>query len=177
MANGLILYRSKYGATEKYALWLKEAAGFDCIETKKADAKTAQPYDTIVLMGGVYAGGVAGLDFLKKHFEALKGKRIFLFAVGASPYDEKAIAEGMSRCLKGELAGLPCFYGRGMWDLEKMNFADRTLCKLLLKATARQDPATFEPWQTALASVKPGESCDWTDKSYLEPLLAALREG
>ena len=177
MTNGLILYRSKYGATEKYAHWLKEATGFTCIDTKKADAKTAQKYDTIVLMGGVYAGGVAGLDFLKKNIAALKGKRIYLFAVGASPYDEKAVAEGMSRCLKGDLAGLPCFYGRGMWDLEKMHFGDRTLCKMLLKATAKQDPATFEPWQAALASVKPGESCDWTDESYLQPLLAALREG
>lgn len=174
MKNGLILYRSKYGATQKYAQWLKEATGFDCMETKKADVKTAQGYDTIVLMGGVYAGGVAGLDFLKKNHSLIKGKRILLFAVGASPYDEKAFTEGMQRNLKGELAGLPCFYGRGMWDLENMHFGDRTLCKMLLKATAKQDPSTFEPWQAALAGMKPGETADWTDKAYLEPLLAAL---
>ncbi len=174
MANGLILYKSKYGATRKYALWLKEATGFDCMETKAAGVKDVQRYDTIVLMGGVYAGGVAGLDFLKKNMDALKGKRIVIFAVGASPWDEKAFTEGMRRCLKGNLAGLPCFYGRGMWNLEKMHFADRTLCKMLLMATAKQDPATYEPWQAALASVKPGENCDWTDKAYLEPLLAAI---
>jgi hypothetical protein len=129
---------------------------------------------TIVLMGGVYAGGVAGLDFLKKNYALIKGKRILLFAVGASPYDEKAFTEGVRRCLKGDLAGLPCFYGRGMWDLESMHFGDRTLCKMLLKATAKQDPSTFEPWQAALAAMKPGETADWTDKAYLEPLLAAL---
>ena len=176
MKNGLILYRSKYGATKKYAQWLKDATGFDLLETKKADAKTAQGYDTIVLMGGVYAGGLAGLDFLKKNLSLLKGKRILLFAVGASPYDEKAITEGMQRTLKGDLAALPCFYGRGMWDLEKMHFGDRTLCKMLLKATAKQDPSTFEPWQAALAAMKPGETADWTDKAYLEPLLAALKQ-
>jgi hypothetical protein len=104
----------------------------------------------------------------------IKGKRILLFAVGASPYDEKAFTEGVRRCLKGDLAGLPCFYGRGMWDLENMHFGDRTLCKMLLKATAKQDPSTFEPWQAALAAMKPGETADWTDKAYLEPLLAAL---
>lgn len=175
MNNGLILYRSKYGATQKYAQWLKEATGFDCTETKGVDAKTAAAYDTIVLMGGVYAGGLAGLDFLKKNLAALSGKRIFLFAVGASPYDEKAISEGMSRTLKGDLAKLPLFYGRGMWDLEGMHFGDRTLCKMLLKACAKQDPATYEPWQAALMSMKPGETADWTDRSYLEPLLAALK--
>ncbi len=41
MNNGIILYQSKYGATKKYADWLKEATGFDCIETKKADIRTA----------------------------------------------------------------------------------------------------------------------------------------
>ena len=100
MKNGLILYRSKYGATRKYAQWLKEATGFDCMETKKADAKTAQNYDTLILMGGVYAGGIAGLDFLKKNYALIKGKRILLFAVGASPYDEKAFTEGIQRNLK-----------------------------------------------------------------------------
>lgn len=29
MKKGVILYRSKYGATKKYASWLEEATGFD----------------------------------------------------------------------------------------------------------------------------------------------------
>ena len=34
--NGVILYQSKYGATKRYAEWLSEETGFQCIETKKA---------------------------------------------------------------------------------------------------------------------------------------------
>jgi len=33
--NGIIMYQSKYGATAKYARWLREMTGFGCVETKK----------------------------------------------------------------------------------------------------------------------------------------------
>lgn len=175
MNKGIILYQSKYGATKKYADWLTEATGFDCMETKKATLAAVQPCETIVLMGGVYTSGVAGLSFLKKHIASLKGKRILIFAVGASPYDEAAVEQARIHNLKGDLAGLPFFYGRGAWDLAGMTLGDRTLCKLLLKAVSKQDPATYEPWQKALTEAAKADSAvDWTDKAWLEPLLAAL---
>ena len=37
--KGIILYQSKYGATKKYADWISEATGFECVETKKANIK------------------------------------------------------------------------------------------------------------------------------------------
>lgn len=45
MSKGLILYRSKYGATKRYADWLKEATEFDCTENKKADIKKVMEYN------------------------------------------------------------------------------------------------------------------------------------
>lgn len=170
MKSGIILYQSKYGATKKYAEWLKEETGFDCIETKKADIKKAKEYDTIILGGGVYASGIAGFSFLKKNIQHLQEKQIIVFCVGASPYDEKAINEIRKRHFTDTLSNIPLFYCRGAWNEESMSFADRTLCKLLQKAVAKQDPATYEPWQTALMSAI-GQNCDWTDPKYLEPLL------
>ena len=41
MGRGIILYQSKYGATEKYAKWLQEQTSYDIAETKKARAETA----------------------------------------------------------------------------------------------------------------------------------------
>ena len=55
-----------------------------------------------------------------------------------------------------------------------MTLPDRTLCKLLLKAVARQDPSTYEPWQRALMEAGADTVSDWTDKVWLEPLLEAL---
>ena len=33
MSKGIILFQSKYGATNKYADWLAERTGYDCAET------------------------------------------------------------------------------------------------------------------------------------------------
>ena len=63
MSAGIILYQSKYGATKRYAGWLQEATGFDCVETKKADIATVAGYDTVLLGGGIYASGIAGLGW------------------------------------------------------------------------------------------------------------------
>lgn len=170
MSKGIILYRSKYGATKKYADWLVEETGFDCMETKNAKAEVLQQYDVIILGGGVYASGIAGLQFLKKNISQLAGKKIAVFAVGASPYDETAIAQIRDMHFRDALSDIPLFYCRGAWDEDKMKFTDRTLCKMLQKAVSKQDPQTYEPWQKALMCAV-GKSCDWTDKSYLEALL------
>lgn len=51
MKRGIILYKSKYGATKRYASWLVEETKFDCIEIKYANVKDLQQYDRIILCG------------------------------------------------------------------------------------------------------------------------------
>ena len=74
--SGIILYKSKYGATKKYAEWIAERTGFSCIRTEEADIKRLSEFDTIILGGGIYASGIAGLSFLKKNIGKLNGKKI-----------------------------------------------------------------------------------------------------
>ena len=175
MSRGIILYQSKYGATKKYADWLVEETGYDCIETKDAKVANLQNYDVVILGGGVYASGIAGLQFIKKNIGRLGNKKIVVFAVGASPYDEKAIMQIRKMHFKDELRNIPLFYCRGAWDEEKMKFIDRTLCKMLQKVVAKQNPDEYEPWQKALMCAA-GQKCDWTDKAYLEALLKYIEE-
>ena len=175
MSKGIILYQSKYGSTKKYVDWLVEETGYDYIETKKAKVTDVVNYDVIILGGGVYASGIAGLSFFKKNIRSLENKKIAVFAVGASPYDEKAINQIRDLHFKDVLSDIKLFYCRGAWDEEKMKFMDRMLCKLLQKAVSKQNPENFEPWQTALMS-SVGQKCDWTDKTYLEPLLDYIKE-
>lgn len=59
--DGIILYQSRYGATKRYADWLSEETGFDCIETREAKIEDIKQYGTIILGGGIYASGIAGL--------------------------------------------------------------------------------------------------------------------
>ena len=175
MSRGIILYQSKYGATKKYVDWLVEETGYDCIETKDAKVANLQNYDVVILGGGVYASGIAGLQFIKKNIGRLGNKKIVVFAVGASPYDEKAIMQIRKMHFKDELRNISLFYCRGAWDEEKMKFTDRTLCKMLQKVVAKQNPDEYEPWQKALMCAA-GQKCDWTDKAYLEALLKYIEK-
>ncbi|MCI8331359.1 MAG: flavodoxin [Clostridiales bacterium] len=171
---GIILYQSKYGATKRYAGWLSEETGFDCVETKKAKIESVRQYDTIILGGGIYASGIAGLSFLKKHMKELQGKRILVFCAGASPYDENAFAQIIAHNMKDSLAGIPCFYCRGAWDMNHMNIVDRNLCRMLRKAVMKKAPNDYEIWEKALMEAG-DKTCDWTDKSYLVPIVDAVR--
>lgn len=58
--------------------------------------------------------------------------------MGASPYDEKAVADVKAQNLKEELKDIPLFYGRGAWDEEAMSLPDRMLCRMLQKAVAKK---------------------------------------
>ena len=41
------------------------------------------------------------------------------------------------------------------------------------KAVSKKDPADYEVWEKALMAA--GEDkCDWTDKKYIEPIIAYL---
>lgn len=172
--KGIILYTSKYGATKRYADWLAEETGFDCVQTRSAKVEDVSRCDTVILGGGVYASGIAGLSFLKKKTDRLRGRKIIVFCVGASPYDEKAFRQLVDHNMKDALAGLPCFYCRGAWDFDAMTPVHRTLCRMLYKAVSKKDPNTLEPWEKALTEAGFGKR-DWTDKSYLAPILEAVR--
>ena len=166
----LILYRSKYGATKRYAELLKEEIDcnvFDVKDFRKSDLKN---YDRIIFAGAIYASGISGLNFLRQNYKDLRDKKNAVFCVGASPFDEKALLEIKEHNLKGELKNIPLFYGRGAWDEENMTFKDRTLCKMLQKMVSKQDPESCEPWMKALLSAA-GQKCDWTDRKYLIPLI------
>ena len=171
--KGIILYASKYGATKRYAEWLAEKTGFDCVETKKAKIEDVKQYDTILLGGGIYASGIAGLSFLKKNITQLREKKVIVFCDGASPYEERAFQQIVAHNLKESLAGLPCFYCRGAWDPDAMSLADRTLCRMLQKAVAKKKPEDCEIWEKALLEAG-DQKHDWTDRSYLAPILEAI---
>lgn len=173
MRKILILYQSKYGATKRYAEMLKRQLGCDVCESRRAPFGQLEAYDTVVAAGGVYAGGIAGLPYIRKNLTALAGKRLAVLAVGASPFDERAVEELKVRALSGLPKDTPLFYARGTYDEGRMHWLNRTLCRMLKNALRKRDPAEFEPWMQALYEAE-GQSADWVDQAYLAPLLGWL---
>lgn len=175
MTKGIIVYQSKYGATRKYAKWLQEMTNFHCSEASKTNVNEMAAYDAVIFCGGIYASGIAGLSFMKKNIDKLKNKKLAIFCVGASPYDENALAEIKAHNLTGYLKDIPLFYGRGTWNENSLKFPDKMMCKMLQKSIAKKDSSTYEPWMKALMSAI-GQNCDWTDKKYLIPLIDYLEK-
>lgn len=173
--KGIILYKSKYGATKKYADWLSEKTAFTCMEIREANIESVKEYDVIILGGGIYASGIAGLSFLKKNIDVLKTKKIIVFCIGASPYDEKAFQEIKNHNMTGILSDIPLYYCRGAWNVSAMNIIDKGLCKMLQKAIAKKEPSKYEIWEKALAEAG-NENHDWTDEKYIEPILNELKQ-
>ena len=58
--KGIVVYKSKYGATKKYAQWLCEETGFDMCEVSEAKVENLEEYEVIIFGGGntvtVYSG-------------------------------------------------------------------------------------------------------------------------
>ena len=168
--KGIVIYKSKYGSTKKYAEWIRESTGFDMAEADKFKPDELGNYDTVIFGGGIYAGGIAGIAFLKKNIARLHGKNLAVFCCGASPVDADFMKALKERNMPGELSDIPLFYCRGGCDIANLHFADKTLCKMLVKAVAKKDPAQREVWETALVEASE-TACDWTDKAYITPIL------
>lgn len=174
MEPGIILYQSKYGATRRYAMWLRERTGYTLMETKAATPSITNQHRCLVLCGGIYASGIAGIQYLKRNRAELSNQHLIILAVGASPDSPELHQQLSQRHLQDKLKGASLFYARGSWNEEGMSFLDRKLCQLLQKAVARKDPANLELWEQALMA-SAGQAADWTAPENLEPLIDHLR--
>ena len=72
--KGIVVYKSKYGATKKYAQWLCEETGFDMCEVSEAKVENLEEYEVIIFGGGIYASGVPVTGFIKKNIKKLVRK-------------------------------------------------------------------------------------------------------
>ena len=172
--DGIILCRSKYGASAKYAEWLSQETGFKVIDTKKADLNEVEKYDNIVLGGGIYAASIAGVAFLKKNIAALKGKNIYVYCCGMAPYSDEVLDILKKKNLSGELSDIPLFYYQGKWDMNDLNLSDKAMMKLYIKMLEKKEPAELKDYDRPMLEVK-DKQVDWTDKRYLGPLLELIR--
>ncbi|MCI9312103.1 MAG: flavodoxin [Erysipelotrichaceae bacterium] len=173
MQKGIILYQSKYGASEQYAHMLSKRCGYACAKLKDHASLDLDSYHTLIIVSGVYAGGMAGSSILRKQYAKWKHHPILLLAVGASPYDESALAQLRKQTHLPEDIAL--FYARGTWNLKNMTLVDRSLCKLLLKTVHRKKDEATEPWMRALLETGEKEA-SWISECYLEKLLKHLKE-
>ncbi len=85
----IIVYRSKYGSSKQYALWLAEALKCEAKDAKTIGLAEILSYDTIVYVGGLYAGRVKGFKKISKNLDGFKEKQVLLCLVGMTNPDDQ----------------------------------------------------------------------------------------
>lgn len=170
----LVVYTSQTGFTERYAEWLADAAGADCLELAQAKARDLSGYDAIVFGGWVCAGSISKIDWFKRNIDGWPGKKLAVFCVGGSPIDSPDIAPFLERNFtSAERARLKAFYCPGGFNYEKMPAPSKLMMKMFSAALkAKKDKTEAEEAMAEMLS----KSYDISDKKYIEPILKYLNE-
>lgn len=171
MKKAAIIYKGKYGSTERYAKWIAEDTGADLFTPETCKAAELQPYDVIVYGGAVHAGGILGIDFLKKNIKKLKGKKILVFAVGLSFDNEETKKECIEINLVKKLKGLPCYFFPGAYDPEKVSGMDKALMKMV-KKMVEGGHSDNDSGEKLLHAIEYGD--DFTDRNAITEIVEEI---
>ena len=132
----IIIYGSQYGTTRKYADELAKRTNIECKSYE--DVIDIDQYNTVIYIGGLYAGGVLGMKKTLAKISQCQNKKIIIATVGlADPMDADNtdnIKSNMKRQLSKELyENAHIFHFRGGIDYSYLNFKHKTMMGLLYK--------------------------------------------
>lgn len=170
----IVVYKSRTGFTQKYAEWIAEELSADIYKRDEVDLDTIVEYDTIIYGGGLYAAGIGGIKLIIKNLDKLAGKKIAVFATGASPPREKDINEiKKTNFTEEQLKELTFFYLRGGFNYDKLSPLFKivmSLFKYRLKKLKKTDPDA----RGMLASYE--NPTDFTRKKNIDKLVEYIRQ-
>ena len=75
----IVIYHSQTGFTRRYAEWIAEAAGADCVPLGAAGRRDLAAYDAIVFGSWLCAGGVSKLAWFRRRLPGWQGKKLVAY--------------------------------------------------------------------------------------------------
>lgn len=175
-----VVYQSKYGSTKKYAEWIQEELSCDLFEKKSIKTGQLENYDVIIYGGGLYAGGVSGIDLVTKSFARLKNKKWILFTCGlADPNDisnTNHIMESLNKVLTPKMqAAIKVFHLRGGIDYSKLGIVHKTMMAMLYKMISKKEYGALREEDKQMLDTY-GKCVDFTDKSAIRPIISCVNK-
>ena len=136
--NNIIIYGSHYGTTKQYAEELSKRTNIKVISFKKINQQI-NDYDNIIYLGGLYAGGVLGMSKTLKKLNNISNKKIIIATVGLSDPTDEVNKNNIRNNIKNQITKevfekAKIFHLRGRIDYSELNFAHKTMMKLLYNA-------------------------------------------
>lgn len=170
----IVIYNSQTGFTKRYAQWLAEAAGADCIELSAAKKKDLTAYEAIVFGSWACAGGISKISWFKGNIDKWADKKLIAFCVGASPMENPEVETALKQMFnESERKRVKAFYCPGGLSYDKMSTPSRLMMKLFVKTLRAKKDKTQEE-QEMIKWIS--SSYDISDKKYIEPILQCLEK-
>lgn len=168
----IVVYKSKYGSTKKYAEWLAESLG--CGIKENPALGDILGYDAVIYGGGIYAGRINGAKLITKNLGKLSGKKLALFAVGVNAGRPEEIKAFWEKALEETVREqVPHFYLRGGFDYGRLGGVDRVMMDMMKKMLLKKDALTEDDKGLLAAYETPA---DFTDRENLEEILKIFSE-
>jgi len=115
MSDIVVVYKSKYGYSEKYAKWISDALSADIFRTNQIKPDKLKSYSNIIYCGGLYAGNILGFPLIKKNYSELRNKKLIIAAVGATLKNDEAKEELKTKNLTDEMKNKVHFFFPEGW--------------------------------------------------------------
>jgi menaquinone-dependent protoporphyrinogen IX oxidase len=168
MSSIVVVYRSTSGFTKKYAEWIAEEIKADLFNARKINAETIAKYDVIVFGGSLHAVGINGLKLIKNHMSLFSGKKVIVYAVGASPLRENVVQEVKMHNFNAEMDNVALFYLQGGFNYSKLDAANKVVMALFWVRLKLLRNRTSDEKGMLAAYSKP---LDCTRKENIKPLV------
>ena len=172
----IVVYKSKYGSTEKYAKWIAEELGCQAYDAKSISISDLEGYDNIVYGGGLYAEIINGVSLITKNESNLINKKIAVFSTGITPleyreyYDDMVIQKNFKN---GVPKNVRVFNYMGKMVLDELSLVHRTALKALKKLmSGKENPTEMEKLLVELCDA----DGDFSDRSKISELVQYIKE-
>ena len=177
--NILVSYGSRYGTTRRYAQWIAEELACDLVDSREVSPEALKSHDVIIHGGGLYAGGLCGINTITKNFGAIADKPIVLFSCGlADPEDPENVAHiesGLEKVLTPKMRQkIKQFHLRGGIDYSRLGLKHKAMMAMLRTVMLKKGYGNLRSEDQMMLDTY-GGAVDFTNRESLAPLLSYVR--
>lgn len=172
----VILYKTKYGSTKKYAEWIAESIDADIFDVSQFDASQIDKYSTVVFGSFVHGGKINNISFIRSNWSSLSEKKVVVFASTNAPSDDPGQNRVFEASLPMEIRNKTKYFPlRGAFDFKNLDFIDKLTMqfpRLILQIgwyIGRNTKA-----KEYLNNFK--VTHDYTNKKAIEPIVSFLKQ-
>ena len=179
MKRIVVVYGSKYGNTRCYAEWIGKALSCEVVEYKDLVKEELPSYDTIIYGGGLYAGGVVGIDSLINNWDLIHDKEVILFTCGLADTSNAQNTNHIKAEIKkvvGEdkFAHLAVFHLRGGIDYKRLNLVHKMMMWMMYHMLKHKESTALRDEDKEMIATY-GQRVDFREEASIDSLVAYVK--